>query len=489
MSAKPKEFPRPTLVARVALVCALLLCGCARQPDTPASDEQQIIWGDREQPSLNTKPTTSPNASEQISPTPTTDQNTLDFGALNRGDSAAPPPTPERGLLDFDPQEFSTRMIEQYAFFVPQGTPPATPSLEMDEDEEDDKNYLTRFQDVVDRMKQINVPLPTHSGDYTTEFGIQIAGCENDPNQSTELAKEVGFSWVKQQIRWGDIASPDGEVIDWRCPDAVAAAAYARGLKLLFSITTSPLRLRRSSLGQTLGPPMDLKDWANFLDRLVERYRGRLHAIEVWNEPNIQAEWSEGPNAWVYRRLLGAAYVRVKRRAPEIMIISGGMAAPLEGYHQPRYIGDVEFVAEIAENGALLWTDCIGYHANGPIGSGDAVAILQRYRNSLLEPWAVQGVRPPLCLTEFSYSLPLHGKTPKDFSWAIGHTEEEQADRFAEWITALASSRIVRLAIVFNLDYNFGDVNPNNIAALSRPDLKGLALQRIKATLSSIHSP
>jgi len=34
------------------------------------------------------------------------------------------------------------------------------------------------------------------------------------------------------------------------------------------------------------GPPANLEDWRHFVDRIASRYKGRIEAYEVWNEPN-----------------------------------------------------------------------------------------------------------------------------------------------------------------------------------------------------------
>ncbi|MEM4202632.1 MAG: hypothetical protein QXS54_01045, partial [Candidatus Methanomethylicaceae archaeon] len=127
------------------------------------------------------------------------------------------------------------------------------------------------------------------------------------------------------------------------------------------------------------------------------------------------------------------------------------------------------------ENGGALWVDCIGYHANGPPPDGFFEGVLARYRNAIAQQ--DPALRRPLCLTEVSFSLPIGGQTPPDFAWAVGHTEEEQAQRFRKWIAMSRTAPDLHLAIVFNLNYlENGRPTPNSIAALARPDLKGLTL-------------
>ena len=39
-------------------------------------------------------------------------------------------------------------------------------------------------------------------------------------------------------------------------------------------------------------PPTDVEDWRGFVTAVTERYRGRIHAYEIGNEPNLPQFWS-----------------------------------------------------------------------------------------------------------------------------------------------------------------------------------------------------
>lgn len=39
-------------------------------------------------------------------------------------------------------------------------------------------------------------------------------------------------------------------------------------------------------------PPTDIEDWRGFVSAVTERYRGRIHAYEIGNEPNLTQFWS-----------------------------------------------------------------------------------------------------------------------------------------------------------------------------------------------------
>ena len=60
---------------------------------------------------------------------------------------------------------------------------------------------------------------------------------------------------------------------------------------------------------------------------MAERYRGRIGAYQVWNEPNLSREWGELPPDPVhYTELLKVCYEAIKAADPQAIVISAGLA-------------------------------------------------------------------------------------------------------------------------------------------------------------------
>jgi hypothetical protein len=47
--------------------------------------------------------------------------------------------------------------------------------------------------------------------------------------------------------------------------------------------------------GADNGPPDNYNDYGDFLYEMASRYRGRIRAYEIWNEPNLAREWGGQP--------------------------------------------------------------------------------------------------------------------------------------------------------------------------------------------------
>jgi hypothetical protein len=116
---------------------------------------------------------------------------------------------------------------------------------------------------------------------------------------------------------------------------------------------------------------MDLpwpSDWEAFRVSVRERAEQLaqfgVEAIEVHNEPNLANEWPHGPNGWQYTQMLRVAYTQIKAVAPNIIVVSGGLA-PTITTPDRRAISDIEFAEEMLDNGAAQWFDAFGYHPYG----------------------------------------------------------------------------------------------------------------------------
>ena len=291
-----------------------------------------------------------------------------------------------------------------------------------------------------------------------TEFGIQINGCDRNVDDAMKLAQYMGLAWIKQQVRWGDMATPGH--LDWSCLDRVVPAAHRAGFKVLLSVTTAPAHMRL--IGRdTLGPPDRFEWFGEFIYTLVARYRGQVQAIEMWNEPNLAIEWHDTIDGAKYAQLLAVGYGAAKLADPSILVISAGLSpTPHDGPW--THVGDVSFFSRMVEYNALAQMDCIGAHANGPEGVGEIDLVAPRY-------YGLAGRARPVCVTEFGYGLPVEGRAPSGFDWVMAHTMNEQATKFADWIQWAKQSGMVRLAIIWNLNFDGPARDPNAPYALVRP--------------------
>ncbi len=161
----------------------------------------------------------------------------------------------------------------------------------------------------------IGGPAPRPSGGGSFGYGIQIDPW-GDRGAAIGAVKNMGFNWVKFQLPWKDFEGQRGQR-NW--PDDIIGDLNGNGLNVLVSIVKAPDWARPGNTDRSVeGPPADPGTYASFVGEFAARYCGRVQAIEVWNEQNLDYEWGREPlDPARYVRLLAAAYWRDQARLPE----------------------------------------------------------------------------------------------------------------------------------------------------------------------------
>jgi LysM repeat protein len=193
-------------------------------------------------------------------------------------------------------------------------------------------------------------------------FGLSVALNAQDATQVTNAVKDLGVSWVKQVVLWRTLEPSKGE-IDFDTLDAQIDALTATGANVLLTVTSAPDWARNTTTES--GPPTDFNDYATFVGALAERYKGRVKAYEIWNEPNIRREWSGRPlSAASYVEMLRLAYASIKRADPDAIVVSAGLSPT--GYNDGvNAINDRTFLKQAYAAGLASYSDAIGAHPNG----------------------------------------------------------------------------------------------------------------------------
>jgi hypothetical protein len=180
-----------------------------------------------------------------------------------------------------------------------------------------------------------------------------------------QLVKDAGFGWVKQHVGWRDIEGMAKGYHDWYFTDRIVADAEEIGLELIFRLDSEPAwAVGPEGTTSSNGPPADPQDFGDFCQALAERYRGRVAAYQVWNEPNLAREWGgHVPDPAGYVELLRVCYNGIKSADPNALVISAGLSPT--GNVPPDAIPDAEYLRAMYEAGAAPYFDLLGVHAPG----------------------------------------------------------------------------------------------------------------------------
>jgi uncharacterized protein YraI len=305
----------------------------------------------------------------------------------------------------------------------------------------------------------VSAPAPVYGGPGLAGFGY---GGHVDSFAYPDKMAYAGMTWAKRQIRFQRGA-----------PGAVAAGAidqaHANGFKILLGIV--------GSAGEVMQPGY-FEDYARFVGEVAAL---GPDAIEVWNEQNIDREWTGGQiDAGAYTRLLAQAYNAIKGVNPNVAVISGALAPT--GYFgaagcTAQGCNDDVYVRGMAAAGAANYMDCIGAHYNEGIvspnqTSGDPRSeYFTRYFWGMVNTYygAFGGARP-VCFTELGYLSPEGlGPLPANFAWGSDTSVAEQAAWLRDAVSLARSSGKVRLVIIWNIDFTYYGDDPMAGYAIIRP--------------------
>ena len=143
-------------------------------------------------------------------------------------------------------------------------------------------------------------------------------------SRDLQVIRDAGFGWVKQNFGWRDI-EPSKGLFDWSHTDWIVDTCAEVGLDLLVRVDHQPQWAGGNY--PINGPPDDYNDLGDFLYAVASRYRGRIRAYEVWNEPNLAREWGgRRPRPIEYAPLLRIAYRRIKEADPDALVMSAGLS-------------------------------------------------------------------------------------------------------------------------------------------------------------------
>lgn len=180
--------------------------------------------------------------------------------------------------------------------------------------------------------------------------------------ETLQWAQGLGVGWVKEQVQWHTIEHGPND-FDWHNLDRVVEGVNQSGFKLLLSVTRAPGWTRAPA--PEGGPPVDYAEFGRFMEQLAGRYRGRVRAYELWNEPNLRREWGGDtldPARFVLLAAEGARGVRAGD--PDAIVISGAPAVTGVDDGETA-IADRAFLRGMLEAGIAEHVDALGAHPYG----------------------------------------------------------------------------------------------------------------------------
>ena len=297
-------------------------------------------------------------------------------------------------------------------------------------------------------------------------YGIQIDPWGNRP-AAVAAIKNMGFNWVKVQIPWKSFEGSPGQR---GFADDIINELSGAGINVLASIVKAPDWARPGNTDRSVeGPPADPQTYADYVGAFAAHNKGKVKAIEVWNEQNLWYEWGHEPlNAGRYVDLLCRAYRAIKAADPGMSVIAGA-PTPTGVNDGSTAIDDVAYLQQMYAAGAKNCLDGVGAHPSGYNNPPDAKYgynnpaepsfknhpsfffrdTMERYRGVMVANGdAGKRVWP----TEFGWAST--GSPHRGYEYATQNTEAEQAEFTTRAYQMAKSWGWVGPMFLWNLDYN-----------------------------------
>lgn len=198
-------------------------------------------------------------------------------------------------------------------------------------------------------------------------FGVHVF----TPATQASQIKALGAQVVRLPVTWHLMEEAGaGQTAQWFWDqlDADVAAVEGAGAKLIIELGQTPCWASSdpnkhcqdaSDSAYLHYPPTDVNDYAKAIARLAERYKGRVLAYEIWNEPNFTGNWPPYPARSVdlnddyasfvdlaaapqYAAMVKASYVSLKAADPDAKVVAGSIAGGDVGYVQALYTAGIK---------------------------------------------------------------------------------------------------------------------------------------------------
>jgi hypothetical protein len=240
-------------------------------------------------------------------------------------------------------------------------------------------------------------------------FGMAHAGHRLSPKEY-RLLDELGVVWMRRTLRWNQTQrrSKDWDFRRW---DSYIDKGKGAGKKILGVLAYDVGWIYGEKEARRHVIPEKIPYFLQYVEGMVRRYKGKIDAFEIWNEPNW-VFW-KGPDE-DFVKLSKAAAEKIKEIDPSIKVVAGSF------WRVPE-----SFIRKMFEGGAMDKVDAVSFHPYA-IDPRGVLKLYDRFKK-LLEKYNFKG---EIWVTEVGY--------PTGGWYATGVSEEKFPDYVIKTLAGLA---------------------------------------------------
>ncbi|MBP7494630.1 MAG: hypothetical protein KA771_03980 [Spirochaetales bacterium] len=216
----------------------------------------------------------------------------------------------------------------------------------------------------------------------TDAFGMAHAG-ERCTEEENTLLNELGVAWIRNTFRW-DTIQIRPEQWDFQRWDRYVENAEKTGKKILAVLGYDTAWIygeNRTKTRRRYIEPENIPYFLQYVEVVVRRYRGKIGAYEIWNEPN----WTfwKGSNEDFFQ-LCTAAARRIKEVAPESYVVIGSFLRVPDS-----------FIQGLFQAGAFSYADGVSFHpyaldSDGVVGQYDKLVRILKEEGFQGDVWVTE---------------------------------------------------------------------------------------------------
>ncbi|MEZ4868945.1 MAG: beta-galactosidase [Caldilineaceae bacterium] len=183
--------------------------------------------------------------------------------------------------------------------------------------------------------------------------------------RTLEMVREMGAPWIVEYFPWA-YAEPRQGHFTWGHHDLVINHATRQGLTIIARLGFVPEWARPKATTPLYLDEEHFADFGAYAAQFVERYRGQIHYIIVWNEPNLSLEWGyQKVSPAKYVAMLRTVYPMIKAVDPTVQVLAGALAPTLAPPGSQDGMNDLAFLQAMYDAGAAPYFDMLAIHAYG----------------------------------------------------------------------------------------------------------------------------
>ncbi|WP_299448146.1 cellulase family glycosylhydrolase [uncultured Phycicoccus sp.] len=279
-------------------------------------------------------------------------------------------------------------------------------------------------------------PTPTPAAAAKLAVGVQYTAMWNNVTDADQKAMaaaiaQSGSKWARLDVAWATIQpnGPGSFDLAWGVPkvDRAVNNAVSAGLNVVLTFYWAP---EWATVGTGKAAHPDPAAYATAAKWVAARYKGKVQAIEVWNEQNGKRFWNPADPV-AYTQLLKAAYPAIKAGSPETLVVMGGLE-----------YSDTSFLQKMYAAGAKGSYDISAFHPypaiadQSPYSPWDGTKWTIANMAEWMRVMRANGDSSPVWLTEFGWAT--HENWDGVENWNRGVTEAAQAQRLTDMFALVA---------------------------------------------------